>query len=201
MDINVLHAEQRSGKRKQPNYRKLTAWPQGKRQRLSRQGAKRLFDAMSTSLDSLFGVLQKNPDFPPHDQIHAWRQRCPWFSEGFRQARKDQAEFMVQHCIRLAQATNPKNAHSQRVKFDIYKWIASKFSPDVYGDKPPSQTTNVAIGFNVSTERLNEIRSKLDLTRDAYFTNGNPNRNTLPNSPSDTAPLLTDSATQPSDAP
>jgi hypothetical protein len=187
--------------RPKANYRKNTAWPPGKPQRLTRAVAKRIFDAISTSTDSLLGVLQANPDLPPHRQIFNWRTEVPWFAEGFRVARREQAEFLVQHCIDLAKGTNPTNAHSQRVKYDIYKWIAGKFSPDVYGDKPATTAVNVAVGFNVSPERLNEIRGKLDVTRTAYskpLTLSNPvtsNGNRLPTSETEIIPLQTESST------
>jgi hypothetical protein len=157
---------------------------------------------MSTSKDSLLGVLQANPDFPPHRQIFDWRNKVPWFAEGYREARKEQGEYLAQHCLDLAQAANPKNAHAIRIKYDIYKWFASKFAPDVYGDKPPTQTTNVAIGFNVSPERLNEIRGKLNITRDTITAsrNGNGSHNRLlqhqsetPRSEAETLPLETES--------
>jgi hypothetical protein len=46
--------------------------------------------------------------------------------------------------------------------------VAAKLNPSVYGEKPltaPVQTVNV--GVAITPERLAEIRSKLDQTRDA----------------------------------
>jgi hypothetical protein len=150
--------------------------------------------------------LQQNPDFPPHNQIYSWLQNVPWFAEDWRKARKEQAENLVQYCVQLAAETNPKNAHAQRVKFDIYRWIAAKFSPDVYGDKPTQTAVNVAVGFNVSPERLQEIRGKLDMTRNSLntnhkvLTNGNriqehQSTNGDTHSKADDSPLMSETST------
>jgi hypothetical protein len=87
----------------------------------------------------------------------------------------------------MAKATTPKDAHATRVKFDIYRFVASKFLPDVYGDKPlhSQQTTTVNVGISLSPAQLGEIRSKLDSTRQHFHalpstnrvTNEHPNTN------------------------
>jgi hypothetical protein len=86
------------------------------------------------------------------------------------QARKRQADHLIQHCIQLAHSADPKTAHVVRVKFDIYKFIAAKFHPDVYGDKSfqPQQQTTVNVGVSVAPERLSDLRVKLEQTRTAF---------------------------------
>jgi hypothetical protein len=87
----------------------------------------------------------------------------------WREARRQQGEFLAQRCLDFAQDTTPENAHAQRLKSDIYWRIASKFFPAVYGDKPvQSNTTNVSIGVSLSQERLTELQAKLESTR-AHF--------------------------------
>jgi hypothetical protein len=99
-----------------------------------------------------------------------------------KQARKNQADFLVQKCADLAKDSTPQNAHVTRVKFDIYRWLAGKFHPDAYGDKPAAapnvQTVNV--GISISPERLQDLRNKLDVTRTAFLKPHSASANPLP---------------------
>jgi hypothetical protein len=83
--------------------------------------------------------------------------------------------------------------------------MCAKLNPIAYGDKPAQTAVNVAVGFNVSPERLNEIRGKLDMTRNTLadthkvLTNGNriqEHQNTNGNSEShgvpENVPLIRD---------
>jgi hypothetical protein len=163
VDVALLNA------RPKKQYYATTNWPEGTKQKLSKANAKRFFDLLSTSRSSLLELLRANPDLPPYHQLHKWRSSIPWFQEAWRTAREQQAEFLVQRCLDLAESTEPTNAHAQRVKFDIYWKVASKFFPSVYGDKPQTvQTTNVSIGVAISPERLNDIRAKLDDSRSSF---------------------------------
>lgn len=133
--------------------------------RLSRTFAKRFCETLASSDQAIFQILAAHPEFPSWAKLRKWRDQTPWFSEMWRKAREDQAEHLAQKCLDLAAQADSKNAHACRVKFDVYKWVASRFSPAIYGDRPTAPTTNIAIGVSVSAERLNEIRSKLDITR------------------------------------
>ena len=123
-------------------------------------------------------------------QLDNWRRRRAWFSEGWKPARKNHADFLVKKCADLAKTATPQTAHLARVQFDIYRWLASKFHPDAYGDKPQQRPpTNVNLGVSISPERLNEIRSKLDQTRLSPLTLTLRSNLTLP--PRTVAPLQT----------
>jgi hypothetical protein len=156
--------------RKLPNPRYNPIWPEGTRQPLTKELAEYFFSLISTCDCSLLELLRANPQLPPHKQIDYWRRHTPWFAEGLKAARKNQADFLVQKSLDLAKNATPQTAHLVRVKFDIYRWLASKFNPEVYGDKlttTPNTTVNVAVA--VSPERLQDLRNKLDITRSAFL--------------------------------
>jgi hypothetical protein len=167
--------------RKLPNPRYNPLWPEGTRQPLTKELAEYFFDLLSTCDTSLLELLRQHPELPPFKQLDYWRRHTPWFSEGLKAARKNQADFLVQKCADLAKNATRETAHLARVQFDIYRWLAGKFHPDAYGDKPaatPNTTLNV--GIAISPERLAEIRNKLDITRSALLKPHSANPKPLP---------------------
>ena len=167
--------------RSRPNPRYNPIWPEGTKQPLTKELADYFFSLVSTCDTSLLQLLRDHPELPHFNQLDNWRRRRAWFSEGWKAARKNQADFLAQKCADLAKNATPQTAHLARVQFDIYRCMAAKFHPDAYGDKPAATTnTTVNVGIAVSAERLNEIRAKLDQTR-LHLANSNattPNRST-----------------------
>ena len=155
--------------RKLPNPRYNPIYPEGTRQELTKELAEYYFDLISTCDTSLVQLLRDHPELPPHYQLDGWRRNKPAFAEGFKAARRQQADFLVQQCADLAKNATPQTAHVVRVKFDIYRWLA-----EAYSDKPSPtpQSTTVNVGIAISPERLAELRSKLDVTRSAFLKNG-----------------------------
>ena len=164
--MNATLAELKS----RPRQRYSPIWPEGKRQPLTKELAEYFFSLISTCDCSLLELLRANPNLPPHKQLDYWRRHTPWFSEGLKAARKNQADFLVQKCADLAKNATPQTAHLVRVQFDIYRYLAGKFHPDAYGDKPAATpNTTVNVGIAISPERLAELRHKLDITRTAFL--------------------------------
>ena len=165
-----------------PRQRYSPVWPEGKRQPLTKELAEYFFSLIETCDTSTLQLLRDNPQLPPHKQLDYWRRHTPWFAEGLKQARKNQADFLVQKCADLAKNATPQTAHVVRVKFDIYRWLAGKFHPEAYGDKPqqPSQSTTVNVGIAISPERLQDLRNKLDFTRSAFLKPHSANAKPLP---------------------
>ena len=155
-----------------PKRRYNPIWPVGTKQPLSKEIAAHFFDLLSTCDSSLLELLRRHPELPPYNSLDNWRRRHPWFSEGWKVARQKRADFLAEKCADLAKNATPQTAHLARVQFDIYRWLASKFHPDSYGDKSQKQQqqTTVNVGVSISQERLNEIRAKLDQTR-LHFSN------------------------------
>jgi hypothetical protein len=148
--------------------------PGNRNAKLTKALAERFCQLISESDKSVPQILFDNPDLPPFKTLFNWQQRVPWFNELWKQARIKQTHFLVQKCLDLYNSADPKTAHVVRVKFDILKWLAAKFNPADYGDRPPSapSQTTVNVGINVSPERLNDLRLKLDSTR-TVFSSGN----------------------------
>ena len=164
-----------------PNPHYSPVWPTGTRQKLSKPLAERFFSLLATADVSLLELLRQHPELPPFRQLDYWRRHTPWFCDSWRKARQAQADFLVQKCLDLAKEATPKNAHVTRVQFDIYRWLAAKFHPEVYGDKPPAPTsTTVNVGIAISPERLQDIRNKLDITRSAFLEPHSANARPVP---------------------
>jgi hypothetical protein len=145
-------------------------WPEGTPQPLSKEIADHFFALMSTSDCPLVQLLRNHSELPPFRQLDSWRNNNKnGFGDRWRQARAAQGEFLAQMALGLQKSVTPQTAHVVRVRFDILRWLAAKFNPSVYAEKPPTapvQTVNV--GVAISQERLAEIRSKLDQTRAAF---------------------------------
>lgn len=151
-----------------PQYRKSANWPKRPRQALSRPIAERFASLVSTCEGSLVQLLESHPELPQYSQLDNWRRRHPWFNDLWKAAQRRRADFLAERCAQLAFDATPKTAHVVRVRFDVARWLCSRFHPEVYGDKPqqPQQTT-VNVGVSISPERLNDIRAKLDFSRNA----------------------------------
>jgi Bacteriophage Sf6, terminase small subunit-like len=147
----------------------LSQWPKGTTQPLTKVIASKLFSLISTSDDSLHGLLAKHPWLPPYRDLARWRKTQPWFASEWKTARQMQAEWLMQKALDLQKGATKETAHLCRVKFDIIKFIAGKLHPEVWGDRPVASTnvsTTVQVGV-ISPERLAELRNKLNQERQA----------------------------------
>ena len=143
-------------------------WPKGTKQRLTRKLAKAFFDVVAKSDDSIFAILHRHPEFPPYSSLYFWKLKHPWFAQMWQQAREQQAEFLVQKSFDIAKNTTPATAHVSRVQFDIYRWLAGRFNPNIYGDKPANNQFQTNVNLNVSlitNDKLTELRQRLTPTR------------------------------------
>jgi len=145
-------------------------WPEGTPQPLTKEIADHFFSLMATSDCPLVQLLRDHPELPPFKQLDSWRNNNKnGFGDRWRQARAAQGEFLAQMALGLQKTVTPQTAHVVRVRFDILRWLAAKFHPSVYAEKPPTapvqQTVNV--GIAISQERVAELRSQLEQTRAA----------------------------------
>jgi hypothetical protein len=167
--LNVALADlEKNGARTKPRAKKedLSQWPKGTTQKLTKLMASRLFSLISTSDDSLHGLLSKHPEFPPYRDLARWRKTQPWFASGWKLAKQMQAEWLMQIALNLQKNATKETAHLVRVRFDVIKYIASRLHPEVWGERPaaaPNISATVQVGL--TSERLSELRSKLEATR------------------------------------
>ena len=118
-------------------------WPPGTKQPFTPQIAQRFFDLLSTSDCSLLTLLRDNPELPPYRDLNCWRcNNKNNFGDLWRKAREAQAEFLIQKALDLQKSVTPQTAHVVRVRFDILRYIAARFHPEVYGDKPQQPAAN-----------------------------------------------------------
>ena len=144
-------------------------WPEGTPQPLSNEIADHFFALMSTSDCPLVQMLRQHPELPPFQQLDSWRNNNKnGFGDRWRQARAAQGEFLAQMALGLQKSVTPQTAHVVRVRFDILRWLAAKFNPSVYAEKPPiAPVQTVNVGVAISSERLADLRAKLIPTRTA----------------------------------
>ena len=131
--------------------------------------AKAFCSALANSESGLATVLKSDKRFPSISRIYAWAQHKPAFARRWENAKAQQAELLMQKILDLAKECTPKNAHAIRVKFDIYKFRASKIIPAIYGDKPAtSPQLSVQTQIVIAPQRLELIRQKLERSRNAF---------------------------------
>jgi hypothetical protein len=160
-----------------PQYRKSAPWPKRPKQSLTKDVAERFASLVSTCEGSLVQLLESHPDLPQYSQLDNWRRRHPWFNDLWKLAQQRRADFLAERCAQLALDATPKTAHVVRVRFDVARWLCSRFHPDVYGDKPQQQQqTTVNVGISIDPQRLADLRTKLDSSRTAFAPRDKPVR-------------------------
>ncbi len=122
--------------------------------------ATRICEAIATCTDSYNKICERNPDFPTRENMRLWRYRHLEFRGMYDQAKKEQAELIIEEIVDIADyiaadtLINPKTGQEvqntewvarSRLRIDTRKWIACKLLPKLYGDKaiePESKFTD-----------------------------------------------------------
>lgn len=76
---------------------------------------------------------EKKDGHPSFAQVMAWCRTVPIFAKAYKTARAASADALAEK-LQDAAETEPDPSRA-RVKCESYKWLASKFKPDVYGEK------------------------------------------------------------------
>jgi hypothetical protein len=110
-------------------------------------------DAIATSSDTLPKLCATNPDFPSRRTICRWRIEFPEFQRAYVVAKQHQVEVLVDEMLDIADDTSHDDKEIERddgstyivcntewiarskVRIDIRRWLATKLSPQLYGDK------------------------------------------------------------------
>ena len=142
--------------------------PATKKHPYSARTARTFCTLLSESDQSVTALCKAHPELPHPLTLYRWRDKHPYFATLWRRAREAQAEHLMQRCLDLAAQATPKNAHAQRIKFDIYKFFGAKILPALYGDKPSTNAQSVSVAVVIPPERLNALRAKLDASRSAF---------------------------------
>ena len=81
---------------------------------------------------------------PSHETIRRWQVDKEGFYEMYAHAREMRADRIVDEIIDIAD--NEPDPHRARVMVDTRKWVASKFYPKMYADRPERENTaNVTV--------------------------------------------------------
>ncbi len=98
---------------------------------------------------SLYRFLEAE-GMPSYAAVCVWLREDQEFQEQYAQAREDQADFLADEILTIADGTG--NVHRDRLRLDARMWIAGKLRPKKYGIKPDAPAINVAVGVNVMTD-------------------------------------------------
>jgi hypothetical protein len=106
-------------------------------------------DTIASSSKGLRRLCMDNPHWPTQDTIFTWMKNHTQFSEQYALAKRHQVEVLVDEMIAIADNTthdfkiddsgnvvcNGEHIQRSRLRIDLYKWIACKLIPKVYGDR------------------------------------------------------------------
>jgi len=113
--------------------------------------------AVSCTSLGLTKLCEANPHWPERDTIYRWRWRYPEFSDKFAEAKRKQADFLVEELLDISDdgrndwmdvqghdgnpgwKYNGEHVNRSRLRIDTRKWIASKVLPKVYGTNNDDQ--------------------------------------------------------------
>ncbi len=110
--------------------------------------ADKICEAIANSNRGLVSIC-KQDGFPSRITVHEWINTIPEFSNKYARAKEDQAEFLAEEMLEIADdsskdtTTNERGkpiedkewTNRSRLRVDTRKWIASKLKPKKYGDK------------------------------------------------------------------
>lgn len=91
--------------------------------------------------------------------IRRWADRIPEFGVKFAEARRHHAEAIVEQTV--ADAMTITDPHRARVKIQALQWMASKYLPQVFGDKlelAVDQRISLTDALTAAQDRLRSIR-------------------------------------------
>jgi hypothetical protein len=100
-----------------------------------------IFEAMSDGSD-LVSVC-KLPGMPHRTTVYVWMKKYPEFKDMIGMGRGGLADFMASKIHEIAQTAKPENSSADSIKLQAYKWLTSKISPKVYGDKVQTEVSGV----------------------------------------------------------
>jgi hypothetical protein len=100
-----------------------------------------IFEAMSDGLDIV--SVCKLEGMPHRTTVYVWMKKYPEFKDMIGMGRGGLADFMASKIHEIAQTAKPENSSADSIKLQAYKWLTSKISPKVYGDKVQTEVSGV----------------------------------------------------------
>lgn len=81
------------------------------------------------------------PGMPHRITVIRWQESNEDFATKCARAREEQADYMDDLILEVANNCTPETAQADRVKISAYQWRASKLKPKKYGDKQQVEHT------------------------------------------------------------
>lgn len=134
--------------------------------------------AIATSVDSMTKICADNEDFPQRECIWGWRIDYPEFGHMYDNAKRIQADLLVEELNEIADNTtndtiiktdkrgeeyevaNTEWIARSRLRVDTRKWVASKMMPKVYGDKKEDESKNDSQEIREAIIAMKELAQK-----------------------------------------
>ena len=102
--------------------------------------------------------LCAEPGMPDRRQVQRWVAQNPAFAALIARARTEAADAVDEEIMRIAMASTPETAVSDRVKIDALKWRAGHLNRFRYGDK-------AQIDVNTTISLPDLITQSIQITR------------------------------------
>lgn len=135
--------------------------------------ASRICEIVATNPVGLPTLCKMFPEIPSYETINVWRWNKPGFADRYAEAKRLQAEIMVESCEDIildmnqfkfidkdgARRLDSGLVAQSRLLVDTRKWHAAKLAPKIYGDRMQVETKSENI--EALKVELLELRAKL----------------------------------------
>lgn len=150
--------------------------PAGRPTKYSKKIAQEICNEIATCDKGLFYICSHNPNFPSRETVYKWIRENDEFSHMYKQAKMDQADFMAEQIIEIAdnscndtlvnrageEIENREWTNRSKLRVETRKWLAARFYPRVYGDRVQ-----------------NDVNAKVEAKVDAKVTTNDESRRNL----------------------
>lgn len=140
-------------KKAKPKAKSKDKKPRGRPTKYTEKLGLEICKEIATSSEGLKALCAARPDWPSAKTVHAWRLEFEDFRNQYMEAKRIQADLLVEDILEIADDTrfdtlikegkdgseyevaNTEWITRCRLRVDARKWIACKLLPKVYGDK------------------------------------------------------------------
>jgi len=135
--------------------------------------AKDFCDRVATSSKSIATIAKEIK--VPYGTIREWLRVKSEFSAMYEQAKRDQADFLVDEILEIADdksgdlidtdngtMANNANVNRSKLQVDARKWAAARLNARKYGDKTEVSQTNTNMNITVTAQEAAEIKKSLE---------------------------------------
>lgn len=111
----------------------------GRPSKYSLKLAQRVCEAIACG-ESLVSVT-KRAWAPSYTTVMKWCRELPEFAEMYARAREDQADYLADRIVEIADGATPDDVQVAKLRVDARKWTAAKLKPRKYGERVTNEHT------------------------------------------------------------